>query len=187
MSFSKCIFHKSFLLILALVLLVPFTYATTLHGTIYDLELTPVENALVEIDTQPPQRYLAKDGSYSFEVPKGTFTIKVTYSTQDLNDTYHEDVVVKEEGRYIFDIFLFPETSEEEELLESAEMDLDVEEQGNETNLILWAGIIILILLIFLILIRQYFRFKRKDESEQIEKEIESDYEKLILEMLHKN
>jgi len=181
----------TFLFVMSLILAMTgqIVEATTLHGTVYDLELNKVENALVEIDTEPAQRYLAKDGSYSFEVPKGDYTIRVTYSIDDLNDTYREDLAVSQEGNYVFDIFLFPEIYEEEELLTDTE-DFSVYEDdtnGTETNLVLWGGVMVILLLIFLFLIKEYFRFKRKDRYKDVERQLESDYEKIVMELLQKN
>ena len=97
------------LLILCSVLCAGSAMATTLHGTIYDLDLQEVVDCVVEIDTDPAQRYVSKDGSYAFEVPPGDYTIKVTYPGTLENQSYEEPVSITEEGSYVFDIIIFPD------------------------------------------------------------------------------
>ncbi len=88
-----------------------FASAATIHGTVYDLELSKLK-AIVEINTQPQQKMLSVDGVYTFNVPAGNYVIK----------SYAGDLVAEEnlsiinEGDYILDLFLFPETDESDPL-----------------------------------------------------------------------
>src|SRR3989338_8604418 len=86
--------------------------ATTLKGTIYNLDLDPEPDVLVEINTLPEQRFLARDGTYSFEVSSGTYTL----TAQKENTFITEEVQILAEGTYVYDLFLLPEFSEEEDL-----------------------------------------------------------------------
>ncbi|MFQ5474946.1 MAG: helix-turn-helix transcriptional regulator [Candidatus Nanoarchaeia archaeon] len=174
------------ILILLAILTCSIVSATTLHGTIYDLNLEVVKNALVEINTSPAQRFIAKDGTYSFEVPQGDFSMRVTYLQKGMNLTFTEDLAVKEEGTYVFDIIIFPDTSEEEELVEDVETPLDIggNNDGDKTNLILWLGIVLLIGLISAFLVRDYLR---KKGHSKVDEELENDSEQLVLDILRKH
>ena len=68
-------------LLLIMLFLLPFSYAATLHGTVYDLDLNPANNALVKVSSVPEQVMVAKDGRYSFELSKGNYKLTVEYSS----------------------------------------------------------------------------------------------------------
>ena len=51
------------------------TYAATIKGSIYDSNLELDKDTLIEINTEPAQKYLSKDGSYSFEIPIGKYSL----------------------------------------------------------------------------------------------------------------
>ncbi len=126
-----------FLLSLTLVL------ATTLKGTIYNTNLDPESDVLVEINTLPEQRLLARNGTYSFEVSPGTYTL--TAQREEIVIT--EEVQVLAEGTYVYDLFLLPEFSEEEDLWQLTEEELVEEEQTSFRWQYLVAGLIGILLL----------------------------------------
>ncbi|MBU1112080.1 MAG: hypothetical protein ABIG93_02835 [archaeon] len=106
---------KNKLLILTIVLFIlnmGLVQAATLTGTIYDYELEQVENVLLEIDTQPIQQYLSKDGTYSLELPTGDYTLRA--SKGDL--ITEETISVTSEGTFVYDLFLFPIIGDEGEI-----------------------------------------------------------------------
>lgn len=107
------------------LLIVSTATAATLKGTIYDLELEKVEDALVSINTEPNQQYLAKEGEYSFEVPAGEYVLKAKKEGLEAE----EKIKVKGEGEFVFDLFLLPGFEEEDALLGDIE-ELGVSEEG---------------------------------------------------------
>lgn len=116
-----------------LMIAMPLCSAASVSGNVYDSLLNRRVNSIVEIDTQPAQRVVAKDGSYSFSVPKGSYTIDASYSSGGI--VYSRDsveVTVDEDGEYTVDLILFPTTEEEEELFSEAESQMldDVEIPG---------------------------------------------------------
>lgn len=109
----------------ALVLLILFSLSaqaaagTLLHGTVYDLSLEPVIGAVVEVDTAPAQRYLTKDGTYSFELPLGAYTLKATqFRDETIAASVEENVIVESAGSFMLDLILYPELTAEEDLFD---------------------------------------------------------------------
>jgi len=107
---------RKFILMLVLVLcLQEIALGATIHGGIYDFSLEKVENVIVEINTQPLQRYVSKDGIYSFEVQKeGGYNITARYGIKKDKLIAEEVIEIKQEGEYRVDLFLFPETITED-------------------------------------------------------------------------
>ncbi len=61
--------------LLILMLVLPLISAATLTGSIYNYGLELEKDVLVQINTTPPQKYLAKDGHYTLQVPAGSYTL----------------------------------------------------------------------------------------------------------------
>lgn len=92
--------------------MVPVVSAVTIQGTVYDFDLSVRTDAVVEINTTPHQKIVAKDGSFSFDVPRGRYVLKA--SAKD--GRVEENISAMSEGTYRLDLILFP--SVDEELLE---------------------------------------------------------------------
>jgi uncharacterized membrane protein len=87
--------------------------AATLHGKVYDLDLNELSNVILEVNTTPHQRFVSRDGNYTFSLNPGKYSIVASYSPdgQNLyNDT--EEVSISDEGDYVFDIFIIPPIDE---------------------------------------------------------------------------
>src|SRR3989338_8680715 len=135
--------------------LATFASAATIHGTVYDLELSKLK-AIVEINTQPQQKMLSVDGVYTFNVPIGNYAIK-SYVGELVAE---ENVSIINEGDYILDLFLFPETDESDPL-----SDADFNLFGDGKSGISWwwsvAGVFLLAVILVLVYL---FWGKRKNE-----------------------
>ncbi|MBU4501910.1 MAG: carboxypeptidase regulatory-like domain-containing protein [Nanoarchaeota archaeon] len=114
---------KKILFPLIFLVLINTCLAATIQGTIYDESLSVLENAVVEVDSTPQQRYVAKDGTYSFNLPEGSYTITTKYNGQ----IAEEKVTITQDGEYVLDLFLFPSFEEEDELLEDIGINLEDE------------------------------------------------------------
>ena len=137
-----------FHIILLILLSIPLVQASAIHGTIYDLSLKPVKNVLIEVDSQPSQTLVSKDGTYSFTLPKGEYVIKAKTLSQNTNVATEEKIaIVDENGNYILDLFLLPETEAKPE---------------SKFN---WSWIIVPALLILVV---SYFYFKRKKPKTEV-------------------
>ncbi len=114
---------KHFPLLILLLLLFPaITYAATISGNTYDFSLNKLKDVSVEINTVPRQLIIAKDGSYSFSVPKGYYTLKATYMRNNLLiASVAENITIADDGAYTLDLILFPNI--DEDLLEEADIE----------------------------------------------------------------
>lgn len=173
---------KLFLLLFFILILSLFTQATTLKGTVYNTQLNPEQNVLLEINTIPAQKYLAKEGSYTFEVPPGKYIL--TAKKNPLETT--ENIEIINEGTYIYDLFLTQNLAEEEELWnDTNENYLQSTDTLIEEKTPFWSYIIIGIIFLYAIY-RIYqarkkygslhlFRKRIKQESQKTEEQIKQE------------
>lgn len=135
---------RRLLLVLLFLILVDSSLAATVHGTVYDDNLDVLKDVVVEVDSVPNQRFVAKDGVYSFTLPPGSYTITVKYDSQ----VVEEKITIEKEGDYVLDLFSFPSFEEEDELLkETGEITIDDEYfREDRTRLYLVIGVAVLVL-----------------------------------------
>lgn len=173
---------REVILIFMLLVAIPTAFSATIYGTIYDLSLDKAKNIRVEVNTEPNQFYISKNGSYAFNVPSGSYTVKAEqYIGNLLKSSVIENITIKDDGSYVLDLILFPTI--EEELEDNIEL---IEIPEKKSNFIYNFGfIIILLLVIFLIYWFYFFRKKKvKKEKDRIidqeEKVPEDDLKKVI-------
>ena len=91
------------------LLLIPSVSAATIHGTIYDSDIAPLNGVIVTINTIPEQTAIASNGEYSFEVSEGDYILEFEYfENGELSYYYTEEISIIEEGDYLRDIILLP-------------------------------------------------------------------------------
>lgn len=104
-----------------------FVGSAIVRGVVYDWStLDPAEDVVVEINTTPLQRMVAINGSYSFEVPKGSFLLEAKQVNKGKTiASAQEAVVVAEEGVYSIDLIIWPLEGvlPELEVLEAPQLD----------------------------------------------------------------
>ncbi len=151
---------KILIIYLILLLSLPLVQAATIQGTIYDIDLHKVQNVLVEVNSQPLQKTLAKDGTYHFDVPIGTYEITVK-SGKNFNETVTtEQAEVKQEGIFTVDLFIFPKDEELDiNLTSNPETDLSVFSMQTKGS---WIVLIIIILVGMGIIVWAIQRRKKK-------------------------
>ena len=144
------------LILLVMILLLPqLVFSATIYGTIYDLSLDKAFDIRVEIDTEPKQFYISKNGSYAFNVPNGEYKVEATqYTGNLLKASVSEDITVKDDGSYVLDLILFPNI-EEDTLDDDLNIIVPFPERGINFMLIL-------ILLILVVLFIFYIKSKKK-------------------------
>ncbi|MFW5852755.1 MAG: DUF7343 domain-containing protein [Nanoarchaeota archaeon] len=175
-------------------------FAATISGSLYDLSFELVENAVVELDTNPKQVMVAVDGTYYFEVPLGEYVI-----TARKGELVSEDVIsVSDDGNFRFDIIMMPSFESEETVLDSISVLEDdnlldefmTEKEKNEYFLyFLLAALAILINILFIFRkkilrrLRTFFKRNRKDSAPSIPKKEtgEDDYYSKIISLLKEN
>jgi len=98
----------------SLTLGVPFledkNVTATVHGATYVWDtLEPLNDTVIEINSNPPQSMVAKNGMYSFELVPGDYTITARYY-QNNTLIYSKEATFKieDEGNYVFDLLLYP-------------------------------------------------------------------------------
>ncbi len=177
---------RALILPILLILASSMVFAANIEGTIYDIELNTAKDVIIEIDTTPKQSFVSKNGTYSFEVPIGEYTI----TAKQEQDIAQEKITIKDNGDYNIDLILFPDFSEEVEILDESDLDVSTtytEEKQANYGLYYLAAFIIVILTILAIL----FHFKKKLETkltEEIkeikeikkEKDLEADLKELV-------
>ena len=170
-------------LIILFLLLITSVNAATIYGTIYDLSIKKVNNAIVEINTNPKQRYVAVNGTYQFEVPLGNYRITSVYLLGSIRMGAIENLTVVDDGIYILDLFLYPEF--DDELYEG--LDFEIAQPFEEKRSMFWLLFpIALIMSLFLFIIVQVNkRILKKELIKEIE--IISDDLNKITTLLKKN
>ncbi|HLG24697.1 MAG TPA: hypothetical protein VI564_07250 [Candidatus Nanoarchaeia archaeon] len=146
---------------LALVL-VNSSMAATIYGTVYDTSLKKVQNAMVEIDTNPRQFFVAQNGSYSFNVPYGFYSIKAKMLQKNTIVAYSEEnISVRQEGAYVLDLILIPDIEEGVEAI-GVDFDSDPIETISSDKAAFNSPLIISIVLIAALFLILYLFFRNK-------------------------
>ena len=171
---------KILVYIFAVLLLVNFANAATIYGTVYDLSLKKVSNARVDINTIPNQFYVAQNGTYSFHVPNGKYTIKAQMMQKDnVFASVQENITISQEGSYVLDLILFPEIDEG---IEDPGIDVNGNidgETGNKRNVLLLIGFAVLLVLgiiagvIYYLMTRNHGKPKSEEKIQGNEDELE--------------
>lgn len=80
------------------------------HGATYAGDtLDPLNDTVIDINSNPPQSIVAKNGTYSFELAPGDYVITARcYRNNTL--IYSKEIALKIEdnGNYVFDLLLYP-------------------------------------------------------------------------------
>ena len=90
--------------IFALLVFSSLATAAIVSGIVYDSQLEPASDAVVEINTVPVQRMVVQKGFYSFNVPTGNYSLRATSGS---NQSVEENVSVREDGEFTIDLILF--------------------------------------------------------------------------------
>ncbi|MFH0868087.1 MAG: hypothetical protein V1831_02135 [Candidatus Woesearchaeota archaeon] len=160
---------KFILLFVLLVSSSNVVFAATIYGNIYDLSLSKVSGARVEVNTTPEQHLISKDGRYSFEIPNGFYTIKAELRGDGISGSESRNITITQEGNYVIDLVLFPNFEEEDEITREIEIGLPAEKKS-------FVSLFVLIF-VFILGVIFYWVFKSRDSKGKA-KEAEDDTEK---------
>ena len=132
----------------------------TIYGGVYSLDLHKIDNVKVEISTSPLQRDITENGSYSFIVPLGFYTITAEqYFEGELIASTEENITIAKEGDFVFDLILFPAFEEIEHIEELEPEDILVDKRE-------WGDFIFIIIFLIILFILVY-KFKLRPEEEK--------------------
>lgn len=96
------------------LLIIPISLGAEIYGSVYGPSLNKVPNLVIEIDSSPVQRLVSHTGDYSFNVNPGkNYTISAKIQNKVVAQ---ESVFLSEEGRFILDLFVLPDFSEEDQI-----------------------------------------------------------------------
>jgi len=145
------------------LLLLPIVHAATISGSVYDFSLNTVE-AIVSIDSTPKQTMVAKDGSYSFTLPHGSYTL----TAESNGETAEEQIEIESNGTFTVDLILL--STFDYNGIPELEITIPDEEKSN-TTLFVTLGIIFLAILVILFFIVKKFSRPKDFDKEQVSKE----------------
>jgi len=82
----------------------------TIHGATYAGDtLEPLNDTVININSNPPQSIVAKNGTYSFELGPGDYVITAKYyRNRTVIYSKQTTLKVEDEGNYVFDLLLYP-------------------------------------------------------------------------------
>lgn len=82
----------------------------TIHGATYAWDtLEPLNDTVIDINSNPPQSIVAKNGIYSFELGPGDYIITASYYRNNtLVYSKQTTLKIEDEGSYVFDLLLYP-------------------------------------------------------------------------------
>jgi uncharacterized membrane protein len=121
---------KKLLLVALLLLCMNLAYAAELKGTIYNSQLELQKDAIIEINTEPRQSIVSKDGTYLFNVPSGEYTLFAKHmSGQEIDMSAEEKISVSADGSYTMDLILFDSLEEAETI--DVDITNELDEQSN--------------------------------------------------------
>lgn len=133
--------YKKLILVLILLFIIDIAIAATIHGTVYNLDLEKQQDTIISINSTPKQTFVSKDGTYSFDLPAGTYELKAEYN----EESAIEEITIQQEGTYILDLILFPEFVEQE-LLGETEEEYAIDEYFQKPTPLIYYFIIIIII-----------------------------------------
>lgn len=133
------------------VLLMPFVLGATIHGKVFDYNFALANNSVVRINTVPEQVIVAVDGTYSFNVPTGEYTLsaelkddldRVIYSLED-------KISIVNNGDYVRDLIMFPNENLTELDLENNVTTPSLPDDikaGSQKSILLLTGLVLIII-----------------------------------------
>ena len=165
-----------------LLLMLPSVLGVTIHGTVYDLGLNSLSNAIVEINSSPTQKMVAKNGTYAFSVPPGMYALKARHEKSD--SEIAENISASGEGDYVLDLILLPSLESEEALLQEEQevpMVEDIVEEKPATHWLLWV-------IVFVVLGYLVYKVSRRPQRivEKVKEVVKEIKEVVIAEELQK-
>jgi len=106
--------RRCLLLIAILVVCVPSAAAAVVHGTTYEWStFEALENTIVLVNSTPPQVLVASSGSYTFDLPEGSYVIRAEYYRGNLLEyCAEEEITIVGDGDFVLDLLMFPPIEE---------------------------------------------------------------------------
>jgi uncharacterized membrane protein len=170
---------RKILLLIILIIILDTVSAAQIHGSIFDISLNLVENTVLEVNSKPRQYFVAKNGTYSFNLPKGEYTILAEYQKDDtVQASASENISIIDNGDYILDFILFPSFEDENELLNE---DLTVpSEEPEKKEASFYPILLIIIIILVLSIVAVIIYLKKKPTITHASSEQETDLNQIV-------
>ena len=95
---------KKLLYLIIFLVAIELASAAILHGTIYNTRLNRLNDVIVDVnslDSESTQRFVSKEGQYSFVLDPGNYKITAKYQLSETNYLYSEDNITIATDSYI--------------------------------------------------------------------------------------
>ncbi|MBP2030518.1 putative membrane protein [Methanohalophilus levihalophilus] len=142
----------------------------TVHGAVYEwYSFELLDDAIIEINSTPPQTIVAKYGIYSLDLDNGTYKISAYYyEGENLESSTEEIITIDGDGDYVVDLLLQPvyenpfEETDNENLTASIEEETGFLAEETENSNYLYAILILILLSAFV----AYGVYRKKKEAD---------------------
>ncbi len=106
--------RRCLLLIAIFVVCAPSAAAAVVHGTTYEWStFEALEKTIVLVNSTPPQVMVASSGSYTFDLPEGSYAIRAEYYRGNLLEyCAEEEITIVGGGDFVLDLLMFPPIEE---------------------------------------------------------------------------
>ncbi|MDD5086283.1 MAG: hypothetical protein PHV16_00880 [Candidatus Nanoarchaeia archaeon] len=150
-------------LLFMLLVSLNFCQAAIIKGEIYDPDLKKMTGRIeVEVDSYPRQYMVSTDGTYSFFLLVGEYTIKAKYEESGrVKYLAEEKIVVRDEGEFIHDIVMYVTSEEEDRIINETSTKKLFEKQGILLFVIIGSVFLLSIILVVIVLNK---RKKKQDK-----------------------
>lgn len=162
-----------FMLVLVSLLFIASTASasasSTVHGNVYQWSsFDTMKNVEVVVNSEPVQKMVSKDGSYSFNLTKGTYAIEAMSGADTPDALYaRENVTITQDGGdYIIDLILFPSTNMANiSVFDENYTAIPPDEPGDSQGSSLLLGAAAVVVVIIVIAVAAFLLMRRKKKA----------------------
>jgi len=172
MIIQKKMYSLLILLFCSVILVNAQEEKASISGSVYNIFLEEIDNAVITIDTSPKQIIVSKDGSYELFLNPGNYTLSAVYSNEeDIYET-QEEIQINMPGDYTIDLILIPSLDSDD--ISNTEFEVP---QNNNSYL---GGVIIIITLGLMIFFLRKYKKRIPKKEDLITSESEKSIEDII-------
>lgn len=148
--------QRGLIAVLMFLFCLQIVFGATIKGDVYDFSLEEVQGARVTVNTTPEQHIIAKDGSYSIQIPNGFYELRAELIEDNRVVAFEvRNLSVKQTGTYVIDFILFPSFEEIDDLQTDQNFSFP-EEDDNDISFFVLVVVFLIILFLFL------YKFNKK-------------------------
>lgn len=179
-------------ILIALLIFLTFSYATTVYGNIIEAEnFEQVNNTIVKLIGPTTTQFVVNE-NYSIELAPGNYTLTAHYLENGKLKYYTKDNFTVTGEKQLFDIILLPTDFQESYDLELDMLDPPIKNKVDTTAMLTVFALVIVGLLLILTLVWYYIIRKKdlgvRDDIEKVDKKYSLDQDgKKVLEIIEQN